>query len=105
RLSSPAPCASCTLSLHDALPIFLITAHRSLVYIKGYNISPGKAADGNPVFLAGYGYISFAVDLQPLGSAKDTLVSSIKGNRVIIDRKSTRLNSSHDTISYAVSCL
>src|SRR2546422_6920003 len=60
-----------TLSLHDALPIYIV--------IKNGHIIDGT---GNPWFAGDVG---------------------IRGDR--IDRKSTRLNSSHGYISYAVFCL
>src|SRR6202522_1361850 len=41
-----------------------------------------------------------------LQARKDAIVlSKLQGDSVAIDRKSTRLNSSHDDISYAVFCL
>src|SRR2546421_2969153 len=57
-----------TLSLHDALPIYL-----------------------TPKLSSGF----FASDLS----------GRTKGGLFALDRKSTRLNSSHDQISYAVFCL
>src|SRR5256885_11492242 len=63
-----------TLSLHDALPIFM----RS---------SPGEAPRGSR------------------SSAACTAGSRDDGSGVPADRKSTRLNSSHLVISYAVFCL
>src|SRR5207248_7715043 len=81
-----APCTH-TLSLHDALPIYL---------------------DPHPVQLG---------DLLPQGHARHQVGDALRdgGRRVPPrrggdaavegDRKSTRLNSSHRTISYAVFCL
>src|SRR6266540_6959745 len=62
-----------TLSLHDALPIFLVYAVREL----------------------------------DLTATTIGLVLSLSNLGVLVgaDRKSTRLNSSHITISYAVFCL
>src|SRR2546421_4273501 len=60
-----------TLSLHDALPI----------YVKGLELACSIPAD---------------------------LVAQVKGDPLRlgqVERKSTRLNSSHDQISYAVFCL
>src|SRR5206468_11979100 len=75
-----------TLSLHDALPIsrFDITSCVTLV--------PSK-------FSARYGSI---LSYCPL-LIDDTI--SCRTPRSSSDRKSTRLNSSHDQISYAVFCL
>src|SRR3712207_7222620 len=39
------------------------------------------------------------------GVAEENLQARIRGNVVMADRKSTRLNSSHANISYAVFCL
>src|SRR5207249_10162144 len=58
-----------TLSLHDALPIWMFTRHADLMQRRQHGAS----------FFGGLG--------------------------VDIDRKSTRLNSSHVSISYAVFCL
>src|SRR5437660_8057312 len=64
-----------TLSLHDALPIYSFPA--SLVAR-----AASESAGGNPVLFQGYYFHVLATD-----------------------RKSTRLNSSHVAISYAVFCL
>src|SRR5687768_17816076 len=64
-----------TLSLHDALPIF----------------SSGRS-----------GTHSKFLDASPLG---DNVFFTTRDRLVGIDRKSTRLNSSHGYISYAVFCL
>src|SRR5438552_14463680 len=65
-----------TLSLHDALPIF-----RNLLVVDAGFYSEGV--------------LSASLDLRRLESTKERLP----------DRKSTRLNSSHQIISYAVYCL
>src|SRR5258707_7563675 len=66
-----------TLSLHDALPI---------------SIANG---DGSPILMGGIG-VDFTARL-----AAEQKVARLSR----IDRKSTRLNSSHANISYAVFCL
>src|SRR2546430_10447122 len=70
-----------TLSLHDALPIFT-DARRAH---EAQDAAPGRRVESahrevleNPLF---------------------------DGLQVVVDRKSTRLNSSHSQISYAVFCL
>src|SRR5437763_10900280 len=71
-----------TLSLHDALPIF----------------SQAATNVNNVAVLIGNGDGSFQIPI---------LFSAPHGNiaAVTADRKSTRLNSSHRCISYAVFCL
>src|SRR3712207_7462686 len=75
-----------TLSLHDALPIL-----------------PARADDG-------FDHLERVIDLRRLG--REDLVHDVDLARVdqrlaveAQDRKSTRLNSSHANISYAVFCL
>src|SRR5205809_2550891 len=85
--NQPATPEIYTLSLHDALPISL------------RNVTPAQAAYIN-------GLLANAAT-APLGIAYAYLASG-GGNKVRIgdtDRKSTRLNSSHGYISYAVFCL
>src|SRR5256885_5058074 len=71
-----------TLSLHDALPISTVTATISVIW----NTEPMKMTS------------SFCVSPTPAHR-----ISS--GMKAEADRKSTRLNSSHLVISYAVFCL
>src|SRR2546421_3212309 len=66
-----------TLSLHDALPICLIET--SQVLFAAEQVAAGVWQQDGNIF----------------GGKRET----------ITDRKSTRLNSSHDQISYAVFCL
>src|SRR5690349_13670330 len=94
-----------TLSLHDALPI-------SAGEVAGDQVAHQRLADGvlaaagaddrdrarveEPVDRGGLGAV-LAVEHQP-----DRRVGGVDGE---LDRKSTRLNSSHVEISYAVFCL
>src|SRR5437773_11586665 len=71
--NDPAPTEIYTLSLHDALPIFV----------------------------CGPGVLTLAYELFGQHEA----VVLLRRRRRTTDRKSTRLNSSHITISYAVFCL
>src|SRR2546427_1366500 len=77
-----------TLSLHDALPIFLrILSHQ----------------------LAKMG-LGRAISLRTPEAALEEIQRNVSGYDVslanlLLDRKSTRLNSSHSQISYAVFCL
>src|SRR2546428_9838971 len=69
-----------TLSLHDALPIWFSSCHRSLT-----TSATGPSVTVIPVLQA------------PCRNGELAVGSAV--------RKSTRLNSSHDQISYAVFCL
>src|SRR3712207_8506931 len=79
-----------TLSLHDALPIF-------------YDMTSLKKAK-----VTGPGALELLQRLntnqldKPVGAVTYTLMLDDKAG---VDRKSTRLNSSHANISYAVFCL
>src|SRR5207245_9811307 len=78
-----------TLSLHDALPIYLHAtetnhAEEVLDVVLPANHEPPKM-------------------MQPGEKSFDSPTSAVATQRA--DRKSTRLNSSHGSISYAVFCL
>src|SRR3712207_7570244 len=77
-----------TLSLHDALPIFseLAAAPTSLL------LSADRLLDARP-------------DVGPDRVMRAELLDGLGLFGVRLDRKSTRLNSSHANISYAVFCL
>src|SRR5256885_8590734 len=70
-----------TLSLHDALPILFVEAAIRRLY--GFGT---RSSDGEKTQVSGWGNVSLILTGQ-------------------LDRKSTRLNSSHLVISYAVFCL
>src|SRR3712207_8723423 len=81
-----------TLSLHDALPISRGGAARGAV------AGSGAAAGAHPARLvAGRGSVLSFLS----GSGETERMATLR----IQDRKSTRLNSSHANISYAVFCL
>src|SRR5699024_12000518 len=80
-----------TLSLHDALPIYQL---RLLVNAGDHKFFGGQTK------LPAYLQFTRRTDLK----AVDEFTDSLK-NKSIRDRKSTRLNSSHVSISYAVFCL
>src|SRR2546427_8839652 len=73
-----------TLSLHDALPILRLPGQLS----GGRPVGPGARAGPEP----------------QSGSALGK-EGRVQRGRGFLDRKSTRLNSSHSQISYAVFCL
>src|SRR5437870_7541200 len=77
--NDPATTEIYTLSLHDALPIW----RRTLASCRRLNAAPSKLTD-------------------PLSRASVRRSTSATRSG---DRKSTRLNSSHVAISYAVFCL
>src|SRR2546421_5839123 len=70
-----------TLSLHDALPISCPSPRRSRPWARA-SAPPAESA-----------------------AQTSTSTSAAGKSRMLRDRKSTRLNSSHDQISYAVFCL
>src|SRR3712207_6851771 len=73
-----------TLSLHDALPIWLL--------------AEAKRETGMPI-------ITEVMDARDLDAVLEVADVIQLGARNMQDRKSTRLNSSHANISYAVFCL
>src|SRR5690554_7477766 len=90
---APAPTEIYTLSLHDALPICDI---EGIAYTAGPGLV-GALLVGASCAQA----LAFAWDIPSIG------VHHMEGHLLapMLDRKSTRLNSSHVRISYAVFCL
>src|SRR5439155_23685793 len=87
-----APTQIYTLSLHDALPIFQIDAHAQQAVIADLQSTNGTFVHDSRVTKA----VALSDgDLIKIGPIELTFR----------DRKSTRLNSSHVAISYAVFCL
>src|SRR5437867_6791013 len=86
----PSPTVFYTLSLHDALPISVGRSASAAGLSSG--VLPGSLRAGGSGPAPGTG--------RRTGQGRLDLPGSIR-----IDRKSTRLNSSHRTISYAVFCL
>src|SRR3712207_9148395 len=80
-----------TLSLHDALPISILTVVITMLL---------------PVTASAQFYtITRETEINP-ASARKTAVDAVHRQETEVgDRKSTRLNSSHANISYAVFCL
>src|SRR5690606_41381102 len=82
------------LSLHDALPIFLQRVLGPVQFVgEPRHVLLGTLDVREQVLVAGLGVL-FAKGLQ-----------LVLGGAQLLDRKSTRLNSSHVKISYAVFCL
>src|SRR5205814_8822491 len=88
------------LSLHDALPISKLRGRRVLVVD-----SQDEVRSSAHSLLEPYGCV---VETAQKGSEAELLYQLSMNNDkydVVVDRKSTRLNSSHLGISYAVFCL
>src|SRR5690606_40065280 len=102
-LTAPPPTALPTLSLPDALPISLLQPFvrplaqiiRQLDALRQREVRQHRLAEGE-LKVAAAGDLDGV--LQRLGDVGEQL-----GH--LLDRKSTRLNSSHVKISYAVFCL
>src|SRR5438045_7399032 len=90
------PAVSATLSLHDALPIFDVRRRRE--YRFGVALAVDQLQHTDHVLLV----ILHRDDQHGLGAVAVPLVERAVD---AVDRKSTRLNSSHLGISYAVFCL
>src|SRR5206468_11554126 len=95
--ADPATSEVYTLSLHDALPILALAVgaepgDRAVLAQLGDPVDdPVRQRDRHRHQLGGL--VRGVAEHQPLVAGAD------------VDRKSTRLNSSHDQISYAVFCL
>src|SRR5207249_8363420 len=102
-LHSPARAWIYTLSLHDALPIWArsgASSGRSAINSIGNMKAAFLSQHHDPVGKVPYGReMNFRYRSDGTGGA----ISA--GRRGTTDRKSTRLNSSHVSISYAVFCL
>src|SRR5690606_40946267 len=93
------------LSLHDALPIF---PARLLGVGEGRRVLDLCAAPGGKTLqlaAAGWQVTSLDASDRRLDMLRANLARTGLAATVIQDRKSTRLNSSHVKISYAVFCL
>src|SRR5207249_11275002 len=93
------------LSLHDALPIyFAVNPNYRLGYVQIWNVDLQREFPGGVVMNAGYnGAKGTRLDTERalvVSGGQPFIYESSEG-----DRKSTRLNSSHVSISYAVFCL
>src|SRR5688572_32607140 len=94
---APAPTAISALSLHDALPIFKLpelNCSRDGIHIPVLLDIPCKVS-AHDLRLA-------LLSLKRRSTAPSTRIVTLRPDK--LDRKSTRLNSSHSQISYAVFC-
>src|SRR5206468_8584249 len=92
--------ASYTLSLHDALPIWTHGRRLRRRVRIGARVS-WRVVVATRILPIAFGFVAAARELGHEPVALLT-VRDLHGD---LDRKSTRLNSSHDQISYAVFCL
>src|SRR5207244_13288147 len=100
-LDPSAPTALSTLSLHDALPIFHVLDRRQ-GFRKGLRVREGAAAVVRVDERRPFPREQIAHDGRPQRREHD---HGVAVGMTAADRKSTRLNSSHQIISYAVFCL
>src|SRR5207249_10314743 len=94
--SAPAPSATYTLSLHDALPISTCSSTTSRCPIGPLARFPCIRGMRSRSF-----HLWRVVDMVDVKKGETLVVVGTRKG----DRKSTRLNSSHVSISYAVFCL
>src|SRR5699024_11381357 len=96
-LTAPATPVSYTLSLHDALPISRSRRQREQVERadRAERLEHERQRKAHAV--------RARTDVKPV--QRQAPVPRRDGRQVARDRKSTRLNSSHVSISYAVFCL
>src|SRR5699024_12163785 len=89
-----------TLSLHDALPIFTPLIKNATI------TSRVKSVHGifRKVYIKGKSFEEI-YDIYAVRIIVDTMIDCYNALGIVQDRKSTRLNSSHVSISYAVFCL
>src|SRR5690606_41766469 len=92
-----APTDTYTLSLHDALPISAFPGEQpsmARLYHPPIDAPPGVEPS--------HARLRQTTDVVTLGTMRG---SPVEPSHARLDRKSTRLNSSHVKISYAVFCL
>src|SRR5690606_41279573 len=98
-LSDPVALGTYTLSLHDALPILLDGVQHKYRETVLFFPAQGQTC---------HSYCTFCFRWAQFVGDKDLKMSSTEAEKLhgyLQDRKSTRLNSSHVKISYAVFCL
>src|SRR5690606_42010843 len=97
-LHVPAPPVISPLSLHDALPICFSSFFSDRQLSTDLHIQMHR----KPILIT---LICCALAVLANGCGKPDADASASASSLTIDRKSTRLNSSHVKISYAVFCL
>src|SRR5947208_11219751 len=93
-MTSPAPTETPTLSLHDALPIWADRRRQRRQLLERPRRQPAR-----------YRACIHLELLHRRDPAVDAELLAVPDRDGVTDRKSTRLNSSHQIISYAVFCL
>src|SRR5207244_10127649 len=101
RSTARAPTAVFRSSLHDALPIY----RRQLVAHDGGDAVRQDALASRVDDVEGHRWMAHASPLAEPAPDVLGIRKRIAVREGILDRKSTRLNSSHQIISYAVFCL
>src|SRR5690606_41582159 len=104
-LTDTATSAFSTLSLHDALPIWGITVNAIAPGLVGTSRSMLSRPDQDREEVLAQWASRIAVGKVGMPEDVANAVSFFADERTSQDRKSTRLNSSHVKISYAVFCL
>src|SRR5207248_10152404 len=100
-IATPPPSQPYTLSLHDALPIS--SRDRTLTVV-AHELT--HALDFMQwVVPAFQDWDAFCQHANEFGSTAAEILEHLEHPATTLDRKSTRLNSSHRTTSYAVFCL
>src|SRR5690606_41938547 len=93
-----------TLSLHDALPICAFPNARSVLNAIN-NVVSSAMYRFAPDLTGGELFDFYPVKIDRGSIRPGTVIYDPNGHVAVVDRKSTRLNSSHVKISYAVFCL
>src|SRR5690606_41710128 len=103
-LTAPAPTDACPLSLHDALPILKLREDANAMLAAAQATREDATHEDNK---AENKYDTRGLEASYLAEAqaRQAEEAGIGLARFEADRKSTRLNSSHVKISYAVFCL
>src|SRR5207302_9253523 len=94
-LTEPAPPELYTLSLHDALPIWARFCRRRVSWCRAQQRSPHSPRTS----------MERRSSISRTRQPSSRILRASASSSVLADRKSTRLNSSHVKISYAVFCL
>src|SRR5207244_11512201 len=104
-----APDVTCTLVIFHLFSSFVLYVLFSFHPTPPTTFFPFSLPDALPILPSGMRSMSGQVAVMHGAQGKYWLSAGIGGGNVayqlILDRKSTRLNSSHKIISYAVSCL